>query len=49
MADTELADVTSAIQEFWPTMFMDDLREDNLLINLVNRDYSGDLRMLAIL
>jgi len=44
MADTELEDVTSAIQEFWPTMFMDDLREDNLLINLVNRDYSGDLR-----
>jgi len=47
MAATELTNVSSAIAEFWPTLFMDDLREDNLLINLINRDYSGSLQEIG--
>lgn len=43
MAATELTNVSSAIQEFWPSMFMDDLHEDNLLYNLCNREYEGSL------
>lgn len=44
MAVTELTNIQSMITEFWPTMFMEDLREDNLLVNLINRDYSGALQ-----
>ncbi|NIQ04727.1 MAG: hypothetical protein GWO20_03040 [Candidatus Korarchaeota archaeon] len=44
MAGTELTQVQSAIQDIWSSLFMDDLYQDNLLINLVNKDYSGDLR-----
>jgi len=47
MAATELDNIQSTVQEFWPSMFMDDLRQDNLLINLVNRDYSGALSDLG--
>lgn len=47
MANTEISNVQSTVQEFWPSMFMDDLRQDNLLLNLVNRDYSGDLNELG--
>ena len=43
MAVTELTNISSTIQEFWPTLFMDDLREDNILVNLINRDYEGSL------
>jgi hypothetical protein len=44
MANSDLDDVVSAIQEFWSPLFMDQLRQTNLLFNLVNRDYTGDLR-----
>ena len=44
MAATELTNISSTIQEFWPTLFMDDLREDNILVNLINRDYTGSLQ-----
>jgi len=44
MAVTELAQVQSTIQDIWSSLFMDDLRQDNLLINLVNKDYSGEIR-----
>jgi hypothetical protein len=43
MANTELTNITSTIQEIWAPLFMDDLYEDNILINLINKDYSGDL------
>jgi len=44
MANSDLDDVASAIQTFWSPLFMDQLRQTNLLYNLVNRDYTGDLR-----
>ena len=43
MANTELSDVSGAIQEFWSPLFMDALREQNILFNLINKEYSGDL------
>lgn len=47
MANSDLDDVASAIQEFWSPLFMDQLRQTNLLFNLVNRDYTGDLRQMG--
>ena len=47
MANTDLDNVTSAIQTFWAPMFMDELRQTNLLFNLVNREYTGDLREMG--
>ena len=47
MALTELTNVSSAIQEFWPTLFMEDLKEDNILFNLVNKQYSGSLNRMG--
>lgn len=47
MANTDLDNVTSAIQTFWSPMFMDELRQTNLLFNLVNREYTGDLREMG--
>lgn len=47
MANTDLDEVTSAIQTFWAPMFMDELRQTNLLFNLVNREYTGDLREMG--
>jgi hypothetical protein len=47
MANTDLDNVTNAIQTFWAPMFMDELRQTNLLFNLVNREYTGDLREMG--
>lgn len=47
MANTDLDNVQSAIQTFWSPLFMDELRQTNLLFNLVNRDYTGDLREMG--
>lgn len=47
MANTDLDDVTSAIQTFWSPLFQDELRQTNLLYNLVNREYTGDLRVMG--
>ena len=47
MASTDLDNVTSAIQTFWSPLFMDELRQTNLLFNLVNREYTGDLREMG--
>jgi hypothetical protein len=44
MTDTNIDAVTSAIQTVWSKMFMDQLRQTNLLFNLVNREYSGDMK-----
>ena len=40
---TDLADVTSMVQTYWPTLMMDTLQETNILVNLCNRDYEGTL------
>jgi hypothetical protein len=47
MANSDLDNVTSAIQTFWSSLFMDELRQTNLLYNLVNREYTGDLREMG--
>lgn len=44
MTDTNISEVTSAIQTYWSKLFMDQLRQTNLLFNLVNREYSGDMK-----
>lgn len=44
MAETHLDDVTSAVQTFWSKMFMEELRQSNIMMSLVNREYSGDLQ-----
>jgi hypothetical protein len=44
MTDTNIAAVQTAIQTFWPTLFQDQLRQTNLLYQLVNREYSGALQ-----
>ncbi len=44
MAVTELGQISSTIAEFWPSLFMEDLKEDHVLVNLINRDYSGALQ-----
>ena len=43
MATTDLANVQSTVKTFWPELFMMALHEDNLLVNLCNRDYQGSL------
>lgn len=47
MANTDLDNVTSAIQTFWSPLFMDELRQTNLLYNVVNKDYTGDLKQMG--
>jgi len=44
MAETTLDDVQSAIQTFWSKQFMQELRQSNIIMSLVNRDYTGDLK-----
>lgn len=41
MADTELADVTSAIQTFWPSVFTKELREMFVLAGLIDKTPGG--------
>lgn len=40
---TDLADVTSMVQTYWPTLLMDTLEETNILVNLCNRAYDGSI------
>lgn len=47
MANSDLDNVASAIQTFWSPLFMDELRQTNILFNLVNKDYTGDLREMG--
>src|SRR4051812_42709961 len=44
MAETNLGAVTSAIQTFWSPLFMQALNQTNILMNLCNRDYDGDIK-----
>jgi hypothetical protein len=43
MAETNLGAVTNAIQTFWSPIFMDALAQTNILFNLCNRDYEGQI------
>lgn len=44
MADTNLNDVSNAVQKFWSPVFMNELRQSNIIVNQVNRDYEGEIR-----
>lgn len=44
MTTTVLADVTNQVQKFWSGMFMDELKEANILSTLVNKDYEGEIK-----
>lgn len=43
MADTNTGDVSNAIQKYWSPTFMDELRQTNILVSQVNRDYEGQI------
>ena len=44
MAQTNLADVTNQIQEYWSPLFTKELRETLLLGSLINREYEGEIK-----
>lgn len=44
MAFTKLSDVQEQVQEFWASVFMDELRETLLLGGTINTEYSKDLK-----
>ena len=41
MAVTTLAEVTNQVQSFWAPIFTKELRQKNILINLLDKSYSG--------
>jgi len=44
MTATNLAAVQTAMQTFWSPVFMEQLRQTNIIYNLINRSYTGDLK-----
>jgi hypothetical protein len=44
---TNLQDVEKQVQTFWADMFMPELREAQLIGNLVNKDFEGEIRRLG--
>lgn len=44
MGATLVGDVSNQVQKFWSPLFQDELLERNLLANLVNKEYEGDLK-----
>lgn len=44
MSMTNLYDLQAQIQKAWAPMFVDELKEQALLPNLVNKEYSGDIK-----
>lgn len=44
MSGTLLADVSEQVQKFWSPMMQAELLETNILANLTNRDYQGDIK-----
>lgn len=47
MAQTHKNDIAAAIQTYWSSLFMDELRQQNILMNLVNRDYEGEIKEMG--
>lgn len=47
MADTNTGDVSNAIQKFWSPTFMDELRQTNIVVSQVNRDYEGTMAKMG--
>ncbi len=44
MGSTLLADVSDQVQKFWSPMMQSELLETNILANLTNREYQGDIK-----
>jgi len=44
MAKTTFSDVSAQVQTFWSSLFMKELRQNNLLVNLLDKSYSGELK-----
>lgn len=44
MGVTLLSDVANQVQKFWSPLFQDELLERNLLANLVNKSYDGEIK-----
>ena len=44
MSATKLADVSAQIKEFWSDLFVDELKESSLAVNLFSRDYAGEIK-----
>jgi len=44
---TGLPEVTSQIQKFWSPMFMDELRQNNMLVNIVDKSYQADAPVMG--
>lgn len=43
MSVTNINDLTDQVRVNWSDMFVDELQESNLLVNLLNRDYDGEI------
>jgi hypothetical protein len=43
MSVTNINDLTAQVREYWSDMFVQELQDDDLIINLVNRDYEGEI------
>lgn len=43
MAVTNINDLANQVRTYWSDMFVEELREDDLMVNLVNRDYEGEI------
>jgi len=44
MGATSVSDVSNQVQKYWSPLFQDELLETNLLANLVNKEFEGDLK-----
>ena len=44
MSLTSVSDLSNQVQEFWSPVFKDELIESHPLINLVNREFEGDMK-----
>lgn len=43
MSLTRLADVEAQIKKYWSDLFLEELKESSLIVNLLNKQFSGKL------
>ena len=43
MSVTNFSDVSAQVRSSWSDMFVDELQESDMLVNLLNRDYEGEI------
>lgn len=44
MVQTTINDLSDQVKEYWSDMFMQELRSTNMMIDLCNRDYEGEIK-----